>query len=121
MDAHFRSFGTQVVPRLTREGIAVLGMKSMGDGIILKSAVVTPIECLHYALNLSTSVVITGCESIDRLEQAFTAARTFKPLTEAQLSSLLTKTKAAATTGKYELFKTTQRFDGTARNPQWLG
>jgi predicted aldo/keto reductase-like oxidoreductase len=121
MDAHFRSFGAQVVPRLVSEGIAVLGMKPMGDGIILKSGVVTPIECLHYALNLPTSVVITGCESMDRLDQALTAVRTFKPMTQAQVSSLLAKTKDAAMGGKYELFKTTQRFDGTAQNPQWMG
>ena len=60
MDAHFRSFGHQVMPRLVEEGIAVLGMKPMGDGNILKSSVVTPMECLHYALSLPTSVVITG-------------------------------------------------------------
>ncbi|HWQ52412.1 MAG TPA: aldo/keto reductase [Bryobacteraceae bacterium] len=121
MDAHFRSFAKQVVPRLTTEGTAVLGMKPMGDGMILKSGVVSPIECLHYALNLPTSVVITGCESMDRLDQAFAAVRTFKPMSEAQLSSLLAKTKEAAMSGTYELFKTTSRFDGTAHNPHWLG
>ena len=121
MDAHFRSFSNQVVPRLVKEGIAVLGMKPMGDGIILKSGVVTPIECLHYALNLPTSVVINGCESMERLNQAFKAAETFKPLTKAQVSTLLAKTEKAAMNGKYELFKTTQQFDSTARNPQWLG
>jgi predicted aldo/keto reductase-like oxidoreductase len=121
MDAHFRSFSNQVVPRLVKEGVAVLGMKPMGDGIILKSGVVTPVECLHYALNLPTSVVINGCESMDRLNQAFKAAQSFKPLTQAQLSSLLAKTKESAMGGKYELFKTTQQFDSTAQNPQWLG
>jgi predicted aldo/keto reductase-like oxidoreductase len=121
MDAHFRSFGAQVLPRLVKEGIGVLGMKPMGDGLILKSGVVTPIECLNYALTLPTSVVITGCESMDRLNQAFTIAHTFKPLTQAQISSLLAKTKDAAMNGKYELFKTTQQFDSTAKNPQWMG
>lgn len=121
MDAHFRSFARQVVPKLAEQGIAVLAMKSMGDGNVLKSGVVTPIECLHYALNLPTSVVITGCESMERLDQAVEAARTFKPMTKAQLAALLAKTKDAAMTGKYEPFKTTARFDGTARNVQWLG
>lgn len=121
MDAHFRSFEHQVVPRLAKEGLAVLGMKSMGDGEILKSGVVTPIECLHYALNLPTSVVITGCESMERLDQAFEAARTFKPMTQAQVAALLAKTREVAMTGRYELFKTSSRFDGTAHNPQWLG
>src|SRR5579859_2748606 len=121
MDAHFRSFGHQVVPRLEKEGIAVLGMKPMGDGNVLKSGVVTPVECLHYALSLPTSVVINGCESMERLDQAFEAARTFKPLSRAEMSKLLAKTEQAAMTGKYEPFKTTAQFDGTAHNPQWMG
>src|SRR3954470_6517734 len=40
MDAHFRSFEHQVLPVLVREGMGVLGMKSMGSGDILKSGVV---------------------------------------------------------------------------------
>jgi aryl-alcohol dehydrogenase-like predicted oxidoreductase len=121
MDAHFRSFGHEVVPRLVNERIAVLGMKSMGDGNILKSGVVTPIECLHYALSLPTSVVINGCESMERLDQAFEAARTFKPLTQAEMAKLLAKTAQVAMTGKYEPFKTTSQFDGTAHHPEWMG
>jgi aryl-alcohol dehydrogenase-like predicted oxidoreductase len=121
MDAHFRSFTHQVVPRLVKEGIAVLAMKSMGDGNVLKSGVVTPIECLHYALSLPTSVVINGCESMERLDQAFDAARTFKPMSEAEVARLLDKTRQAAMTGKFEPFKTTSHFDGTAHHPEWLG
>jgi aryl-alcohol dehydrogenase-like predicted oxidoreductase len=121
MDAHFRSFTHQVVPRLVKEGIAVLAMKSMGDGNVLKSGVVTPIECLHYALSLPTSVVINGCESMERLDQAFEAARTFKPMSEADMAKLLDKTRQAAMTGKFEPFKTTQHFDGTAQHPEWMG
>lgn len=120
MDAHFRSFERMVLPRLVEQGIGVLGMKSMGDGNLLKSGRVKPVECLHYALNLPTSVVITGCESIAILDQAIEAARTFKPLTRAEVASLLAKTKDAAMTGAFEPFKTTQQFDGTAQHPQWM-
>lgn len=121
MDAHFRSFTHEVVPRLVKEGIAVLGMKSMGDGNVLKSGTVTPIECLHYAMSLPTSVVINGCESMERLDQAFEAVRTFKPMTKEQISTLLAKTEQAAITGKFEPFKTTSQFDGTAQHPDWMG
>jgi len=76
---------------------------------------------LTYALSLPTSVVITGCESIERLDQAVEVARTFKPLTPAQVAAILAKTRQAAMTGQFELFKTSPRFDGTARNPQWMG
>ena len=121
LDAHFRSFAHQVVPKLVQQGIGVLGMKPMAFGGIPKNGFATGIECLHYALNLPTSVVINGCDTMDRLDQALEAARTFKPLTQAQLSALLQKTRQPALTGKYERFKTSQQFDGTALNPAWMG
>ncbi|MBZ5621956.1 MAG: aldo/keto reductase [Acidobacteriia bacterium] len=121
MDYHFRSFAHQVVPKLVEQGIAVLAMKTMGSGIILRSGTVTAIECLHYALNLPTSVVITGMDSLERVNQAIEAARTFKPMSQQEVSKLVSKTKEAAMTGKFELFKTDIRFDGTAKNPQWMG
>jgi len=120
MDAHFRSFGHLVLPKLVEQGIGVLGMKSMGDGNVLKSRLVTAVECLHYALTLPTSVVITGCERMAILDQAIEAVQTFRPLTQAEVSGLLAKTKEAAMTGQFEPFKTTPQFDGTAQNPQWM-
>jgi predicted aldo/keto reductase-like oxidoreductase len=121
MDAHFRSFEQNVLPVLVKNEIGVLGMKSMGSGVILKSGVVKPIECLHYAMNLPTSVVITGIDGEEILNQAVEAARTFKPLSRDQVAALLTRTADAAKDGKYELFKTAMRFDSTAQHPQWLG
>jgi aryl-alcohol dehydrogenase-like predicted oxidoreductase len=121
LDYHFRSFAHEVVPRLVKEGTAVLGMKPLAFGNVLKAGVATPIECLHYALNLPTSVVINGCDSMERLEQALQAARTFKPFTPAQLNALVAKTKEAALAGTFEPFKTTAVFDGTAQHPEWLG
>jgi aryl-alcohol dehydrogenase-like predicted oxidoreductase len=120
LDYHFRSFTHQVVPRLVKEGIAVLGMKPLAIGNVLKAGVATPIECLHYALNLPTSVVINGCDSMERLDQAFEAVRTFKPLSEAQLQAIVAKTRDAAMTGNFEPFKTTDQFDGTAQHPEWM-
>jgi predicted aldo/keto reductase-like oxidoreductase len=121
MDAHYRSFAKFVVPELVKENIAVLGMKSMANGIILKSGTVTAIECLHYALNLPTSVLITGIDSLDILDQAFEAARTFTPMSDAELQALLTKTAAASSRGEFELFKTSSIFDATTANPEWMG
>ena len=121
MDAHYRSFEKLALPELVKQKIGVLGMKSMANGIILKSNTVTAIECLHYALNLPTSVVITGVDSMEILDQALAAASTFRPLSNAQVKSLLAKTKKSASRGEFELFKTTSIFDGTASNPSWLG
>src|SRR5258705_8726037 len=121
MDAHYRSFEKLVLPELVKRKIGVLGMKSMANGIILKSHTVTPVECLHYALNLPTSVVITGCDSMKILEQALDALHTFRPMGAAKVKTLLGKTKAAAANGEFELFKTSSIFDSTATHPDWLG
>lgn len=121
MDAPFESFEKKVLPVLVEQHIGVLGMKSMGDGIVLKSGAAKPIECLHYSLSLPTSVVITGCDSLWILEQALEAARTFRPLTDSQRTALLAKTEKTAKSGEYELYKTGTQFDSTSRNPEWLG
>ena len=121
LDAQFRSFAHDVVPKLVEQEIAVLGMKPMAAGALPQRKLATGIECLHYALSLPTSVVITGMNNQSMVDQAFEAARTFKPLTPAELSALLAKTREAALSGKLETFKTTTRQDGTARNPEWMG
>src|SRR6201997_1892480 len=121
MDVHFRSFGQMVLPELVKQEIGVLGMKSMGDSVILRSKVVTPIECLHYALSLPTSVVITGIDKPEILDQAFEATKSFQPMNRGQIAQLLAKTKEVAMAGKYELFKTSSHFDSTAQHPDWLG
>lgn len=121
MDAHYDSFEKKVLPVLVKQKIGVLGMKPMGAGIILQSKVVSPVECLHYAMSLPTSVVITGCDSMRVLKQALEAARSFRPQTEAEVAALLARTALAARSGKYEHYKTQHEFDGTYQHPQWLG
>src|SRR3954465_439725 len=121
MDVHFDSFEKKVLPVLVEHKIGVLGMKPMGDKIILKSKTATPVECLHYAMNLPTSVVITGCDSMQILDQALNAARKFKQMDSSEVAALLAKTAPAAAKGEFEQYKTTQNFDGTSHNPQWLG
>jgi predicted aldo/keto reductase-like oxidoreductase len=121
MDAHFSSFEKRVLPVLTQNAIGVLGMKSMGDHVILESKTVTPTECLYYSMNLPTSVVITGCDSMPILQQALDAARSFQPMDSSHVAALLAKTSKAAEAGQFELYKTSHQFDGTYANPQWLG
>lgn len=121
MDAHFDSFEKNVLPVLVKNNIGVLGMKSISSGNILRSNTVGPIECLHYAMNLPTSVVITGIDSIPILHQAIQAARSFKPMSQHEVSALLARTAAVATRGQFEPYKMTRKLDATFRNPQWLG
>ncbi len=124
MDAHFRSFGRLAMPVALQERIGVITMKPFGgsNGVILKSgARIQPIDCLHYALNRPTSVVITGIDNDHVLDQAFEAARTFRPMDAADEGRITDATATEAEDGQFELFKTTAHFDGTAHNPAWLG
>jgi predicted aldo/keto reductase-like oxidoreductase len=121
MDAQYHSFQHEVLPRLISEQTGVLSMKPMGDGIILKSQAVSAAECLQYAMTVNPGTVITGIDSIPILEQDLEIARSFKPMTKAQMAELIARTAMFATTGKYELFKTTDHFDSTAHHPEWLG
>lgn len=121
MDAHYRSFERLVLPELLRAEIGVLAMKPLANGIILKSGAVSAVECLRYALYLPVSVVITGCDSMEVLEQAITTARAFQGMAAEEVANLLERSRPAARGGRYEPFKTSSIFDGTASNPEWLG
>jgi aryl-alcohol dehydrogenase-like predicted oxidoreductase len=121
IDAHCRSFAKLVLPELVKEEIGVLAMKTMANGSIVHSKTVTPIEALHYALNLPVSVVIAGMENMEILDQAFGAVRTFKPLSAEELAALLDKTRHAAARGEFEPFKTSSIYDATALTPSFLG
>jgi aryl-alcohol dehydrogenase-like predicted oxidoreductase len=121
MDAHFRSFLNGVAPVAQEHGTAILAMKTFGDPYILQSKTVTPTEALHFGLNSPATVVITGIDSPAILDQAFEAVKSFRPLDAQQVAAILAKTKDAAMTGKFELFKTSSHYDGTIKNPAWLG
>ncbi|HEY4573246.1 MAG TPA: aldo/keto reductase [Thermoanaerobaculia bacterium] len=121
MDTHFKSFETLVLPVALQQGIGVLGMKPMGDHIILESKAVTPVECLRYTMSLPVSVVITGIDSLAILEQAVNVARGFQPLSGTDLAALRAKTQGLAQNGQYELYKTSHHFDTTEKKPEYLG
>jgi uncharacterized protein len=121
MDAHFRSFTKEVMPVALAQGIGVLAMKTFGDHFILDSGTVQAPEALRYGLSQPVSVVITGIDRPEILQQALAAARDFKPMSQPEQAALLARTATAAAEGKYELFKTSSHFDGTAQNPKWLG
>ena len=113
--------GLSYHPELVKRQMGVLAMKTMANGIILKSKTVSAIECLHYAMSMPTSVVITGIDSTKILDQAFEAVRTFQDIKKKDIDAILLKTKDAAKRGEFEPFKTSSIFDGTAENPDWIG
>jgi aryl-alcohol dehydrogenase-like predicted oxidoreductase len=121
MDAHFKSFERQVLPRALELDMGILAMKTFGDKFILETGAVSPIDMLHYGLNLPTSVVITGIDKPEILDQAIAAATSFAPLSPAKVAEILAKTATLARDGKNEPYKTSRFFDSTVQNPSWLG
>jgi predicted aldo/keto reductase-like oxidoreductase len=120
VDTHHRSFEQIVLPILVERNIGVLGMKPLAAGDAVKSGTATAEECLRYALSLPTSVVITGCDSLEILEQALRVWRDFTPMSPDEMDALRARTAARATGGTLEGYKTSDRFDGTVKNPHWL-
>ncbi len=101
--------------------MGVLAIQTMANGIILKSKTVTAMECLHYAMSQPVSVVITGIDSPKILDQAFEAVGTVQDLKKKDIEAILKKSKPEAMRGKYEPFKTSSIFDGTAQHLYWMG
>jgi hypothetical protein len=120
MDAHFKSFEKKVLPVALELDMGILAMKTFGDKFILETGAVDPIDMLHYGLNLPTSVVITGIDKPEILDQAISAARSFAPLSPAKVAEILAKTEPLARDGKNEPYKTSHFFDSTVQNPSWL-
>lgn len=121
LDEHYDSFGQEVIPVAQKHGMAILGMKPLSNGAILKTNTITAVEALHYAMSVPVTVTITGCESMANLEQALGVARNFRPLDEQQKLAVLQKTAAVAGGGRFEAYKSSTIYDGTTNNPQWLG
>jgi aryl-alcohol dehydrogenase-like predicted oxidoreductase len=113
LDATFRSFEQRVLPEVNRRGMAALGMKSMGgSGELISHGVVTPPEALRYAMSVGAAVTISGMESPDVLSQNLEIARGFQPMTAAEMQQLRERCRFDASDGRYELFKTTKKYDG---------
>jgi predicted aldo/keto reductase-like oxidoreductase len=121
LDEHYQSFCQNVIPQAQKRGMAVLGMKPLAFGAILKTGTITAPQALHYAMSVPVTVTITGCQSMANLEQALSLARNFQPMSREQKLAVLEKTAPVAANGQFEAYKSSQIFDGTANNPQWLG
>lgn len=113
LDAHYRSFQNEVVPVCLKKNVGVIGMKGFGGGDgIARAAGLTPAEAYRYSLSLPVASQVIGMTSQEQLEQNVALARDFKPLSEAERTALVERVKAVATDGRFELFKSSQTFDG---------
>jgi len=111
LDPHFRSFEQKVLPEAVKRRLGIVGMKPMAFQNAPKTGVITSIECLHYAMSLPVSVTITGCETMERLETALKAVRTFKQLGPDEMQALRERMKPFVKDGESEPYKITTNFD----------
>jgi aryl-alcohol dehydrogenase-like predicted oxidoreductase len=102
-DAHYESFEKHVLPVAREHDMGVIAMKTFGDHFILDSGAATPLEMLHYGMNLPVGVVVTGIDKPEILDQAIEAATSFVPLEPNVVAALLRKTEQPAANGKWVL------------------
>src|SRR6202000_1193800 len=113
LDGSFKSFEQQVVPEAIKRGFGILGMKSFGgSGEILSSAALRRDDARLSAMSLPVATTISGMDSLGVLEQNLKIARGFKPLTADAMQTIRESAKIFAADGRYELFKTTTKYDG---------
>jgi uncharacterized protein len=118
-DATYRSFEQQVLPELQRQGIAALGMKSLGgDGQPIQYGVVRAEEALRYAMSLPVATTICGIDSLDVLRQNVGIARGFRQMSPQEMQALRERCRPSSADGHLELFKTTKKYDGRVGREQ---
>jgi aryl-alcohol dehydrogenase-like predicted oxidoreductase len=121
MDPHFRSFERGVIPLAQQTDTGIIAMKTFGDRAILDTRIATPLQMLHYSMSLPVASVVNGINSIYTLDEAVTAAVSFRPLSEAQIAALLARSAAQSAAGALERYKISDDFDATVQHPEWMG
>lgn len=112
MDAGFLSFRQQVMPVCQKKNVGIVGMKGVGgDGRVVREGLLSVEECYRYCLSQPVSVQVVGLSSVDMLKEAIRIGRAFRPLSAAEATALQAKVKEVQGDGRYELFKTSKRYD----------
>ena len=118
-DASFRSFEQQVLPELNRRGIAAIAMKSLsGSGEAVKQGIIPATEALRYTMSLPVTTTVSGIDSMQVLSQNLGVARNFKPMNQAEMQALRDRYTRYAADGRFELYKTSQKYDGATGRKQ---
>ena len=118
-DANFRSFEQQVLPELARQGIAAIGMKSMGgEGVPVKKGAISAKDALRYAMSLPVSVTVSGIDSAKVLRQNVSVARGFVPLSATAMDRLRKQAAPHSLDGRFELYKTSAKHEGDVGRKQ---
>jgi predicted aldo/keto reductase-like oxidoreductase len=115
LDPHFRSFQKEILPVLVERKIGIIAMKTLAGGHLLAPKIVTPQEALTYTWSQPVSTIVSGMDSRELLMANIQTAREFTPMSQEAQAKLLERTRSVASSGEYEPFKTTRKFDG------WVG
>ncbi len=119
LDGTFLSFEQKVLPELQRQGIAALGMKTMGgSGGMIKAGVLTVEEALRYAMSLPVATTISGMLSPRMLQHNVGIARTFTPMSVGEMETLRQRVAAAGGDGRYEMYKVSAKHEGPVGRAQ---
>jgi len=118
-DPGFRSFEKNVLPVAVAKGMAVFGMKSMGgSGEPIVQGALTPTEALSYAMSVpGVSTTVSGMDSMGVLDQNLAILANFHPLDDHQMNALRAH-GARFNDGRFELFKSTVKYDGDVGRQQ---
>lgn len=87
------SFERDLMPLAVEKNIGILAMKTNGYGLIGKSGVATPAECIRYALSLPTTTVVSGIDTLKILKENISSAKSFEPYSEEELTELRGRAK----------------------------
>lgn len=119
LDHHYRSFEQHVVPVCLKANVGVIGMKGFGggDGVAARAGL-TPAEAYRYALTQPVASQVVGLSSKEHLEAAIALGRGFTPMSESEQAALRDRVREVASDGRFELFKSTQMFDGGVHRRQ---
>ena len=118
-DATFRSFEQHVLPEAQRQGLAVLGMKSMGgEGDAVRKRVISADESLRYAMSLPVTTIVSGIDSMRVLRQNVRIASEFVPMSPDEMTTLRERVADLAADGRYELYKSTAKHEGDVGRKQ---
>ena len=120
-DPHFASFERNVIGVAQQTDTGIIAMKTYGDRQILETRVATPLQMLHYSMNLPVASVVIGIDSVAVLDEIVTAAVSFRPLSEAQVAAMLARSAPLSVGGALERYKISNEFDATMLHPEWLG
>jgi aryl-alcohol dehydrogenase-like predicted oxidoreductase len=118
-DKYYYSFEKELLPLAVEKQMGIIGMKVMARGRILSSWTPPPVEqqkrswegrgaiattpgtltkreTFYYNLSLPISTAIIGCDSVEQVEECVELARSFTPLSQAQMAALEAKVEPIA-------------------------